>query len=523
MVGRSLFVGSPSERRAVMARKLAILALLALCAALSLLPGRPAAASEPVQATAIVYPFGSALSTQAGDLDPTFDGDGKVITDFGKNEFARGMAIQPDSKIVVVGGDTETNPPQYYRDFVLARYLSDGRLDPAFGGGRVRTDFAGGGSDHAYGVVQQPDGKLVVAGWTADNVGLHFGLVRYNGDSSLDPTFDGDGKAVVSFGGRDGAAYAVALQPDGRIVAAGVGAGSASSDFALARLNINGSLDASFDGDGYVLTDFSGTDDVATSVAVEADGKIIVAGVGPFPSRDVLLARYEPNGHLDASFEGDGKVTTSVPCCVSFGPRLAVQSDGKIVVAAGPELLRYNADGSLDSRFGTAGRVSVVGRSEAVTLQRDGRIIVGETQGDGLAVSRYMRDGSEDFDFNSNVVDVRAVDRAVAVALQSDRKIVLAGSTGTPGPPAVLDFIVLRFLNPAPPPPPPRCRVPNVRGKKLPVARSAITKAHCKVGKVRRKTSKKVKRGRVISQRPKPRTTLPNRGKVNLVVSRGRG
>ena len=456
----------------------------------------------------------------AGDLDSSFDGDGMVITDFGKNEYAHGMAIQRDGKIVVVGHDTEVNPPRYAGDFSLARYLSDGSLDPAFGGGRVRTDFADGGSDAAEGVVEQPDGKLVVAGWS----GSQFAFARYNDDASLDLTFDGDGKVTISFGMGFGAASAVALQADGRIVAAGDASGPTSNDFALARLNPNGSLDTTFAG-GVVLTDLSGGQDVATSLGVQADGKIIAAGIA-HPSGDVLLARYDPNGSLDASFDGDGKVRTTLSCCAIW-PRLAVQADGKILVAAGSELLRYNADGSLDSGFGTAGRVSTTETStQAVAVQADGKIIVAGTPRDvglgccGFRVSQYARDGSEDPNFNSILVRAGTPSGlpVAAVGVQSDFKIVMAGSTGSDS--SHLDFIVIRFLNRAPPSP--RCRVPNVRGKTLVVARRSIKRARCAVGKVTRKPSRKVKRGRVISQSPRAGRLLPRNGKVKLVVSRGR-
>jgi uncharacterized delta-60 repeat protein len=449
----------------------------------------------------------------AGDLDPSFDGDGMVITDFGKNEHAHGMAIQQDGKIVVVGSDTD-------RDFVLARYLSDGSLDPGFGGGRVRTDFDGNG-DSAQGVVEQPDGKLVVAGATDSQ----FAFARYNSDASLDPTFDGDGKVTLSFVEGYVAANAVALQADGRIVAAGEAQASdgTSRDFALARLNPTGSLDSGFDGDGVVLTDLSGGQDVATSLAVQADGKIIAAGIA-FPSRDVLLARYDSNGSLDMSFDDDGKVRTAQPCC-AFSPRLAVQSDGKILVAAGSELLRYNVDGSLDSGFGTAGRVSTTDiTTQAVALQADGKIVVAGTSRDaglyGFRVLQYARDGSEDPNFNSILVGAPYAPWVflAAVGLQTDYKIVVAGSTGPDA--GHVDFIVLRFLNPAPPVA--RCRVPNVRGKTLVVARRSIKRARCAVGKVTRKPSRKVKKGRVISQSPRAGRLLPQRSKVKLVVSRGR-
>jgi uncharacterized delta-60 repeat protein len=456
----------------------------------------------------------------AGDLDTSFDGDGKAITDFGKSEFAKGMAIQRDGKIVVVGLDTETDPPRYYRDFVLARYQRDGSLDPAFGGGRVRTDFAGF-SDAAEGVVQQPDGKLLVGGWS----GQQLAFARYNADASLDSTFDGDGKTLVSVGPASGSAHSVALQADGRVVAAGevCGAGAPSCDFVLARLNSGGSLDTTFDGDGLAITDLSGTqeEDVGTSIAVQPDGKIVAAGYA-YPSRDVLLARYDANGSLDASFDGDGKVRTPLSCCALW-PRLAVQADRKILVATGGHLLRYNANGSLDPRFGAGGVVSATANTiEAATLQPDGKVVVAGSPRDvakrGVVVSRYAKDGSYDPNFNSILVSVETWGPPVAaVGLQSDHKIVVAGDTGPDA--GHLDFIVLRFLNPAPPQP--RCRVPNVRGKALGVARRSIRRARCSVGNVSRKRSRSVRKGRVISQSPRPGRLVPLRSKVKLVVSRG--
>jgi uncharacterized delta-60 repeat protein len=256
---------------------------------------------------------------------------------------------------------------------------------------------------------------------------------------------------------------------------------------------------------------------------VQADGKIIAVGIA-FPSRDVLLARYDSNGSLDASFDGDGKVRTAQPCCAIW-PRLAVQSDGKILVAAGSELLRYNVDGSLDPGFGTAGRVATTETStQAVALQPDGKIVVAGTPRDvrssGFRVSLYAADGAEDPNFNSILVSAGTPTGLPvgAVGLQLDHKIVLAGSTGPDT--GHVDFIVLRFLNPAPPVA--RCRVPNVRGKTLGAARRSIKRARCAVGNVTRKPSRRMKKGRVISQSPRAGRLLPVRSKVKLVVSRGR-
>jgi uncharacterized delta-60 repeat protein len=193
----------------------------------------------------------------AGELDPTFDGDGKVVTDFGADDVASGVAIQGDGKIVV-GGKRE--PASGNSNFALARYNPDGSLDPTFDGdGKVLTDFGAG--DIGEDVAIQADGKIVAAGLSGAGTNpFNFALARYNTNGSLDLSFGGDGRVLTDFGSNE-EAFGVAIQADGKIVAAGLtGAGTNPENFALARYKPGGSLDATFDGDGRVVTAFGGND-----------------------------------------------------------------------------------------------------------------------------------------------------------------------------------------------------------------------------------------------------------------------
>jgi len=177
--------------------------------------------------------FALARYTPDGALDPTFEGDGKVVTDFGVGELGFGVAIQPDGRIVAVGvGGAGDNPPNP----ALARYKADGSLDTTLeGGGKLVTDF--GAFDEAFSVAIQADGKIVATGFTYAGGAAppSFAMMRYDSDGSLDPSFDGDGRVITDFGAFD-ESFAIAIQPDGKIVSAGFStAGDNPFNFALAR------------------------------------------------------------------------------------------------------------------------------------------------------------------------------------------------------------------------------------------------------------------------------------------------
>ncbi|MFN6462359.1 MAG: DUF4347 domain-containing protein [Nostoc sp. DedVER02] len=321
--------------------------------------------------------------------DPTFSGDGKVFTDLGfiAIDIGRSVALQSDGKIIVAGDSNA--------DFALVRYNTDGSLDTTFSSdGKVTTGFGLLTTDIGYSLAVQPDGKILVAGTD----GTDFALARYNSDGSLDTTFSGDGKVTTDLGllAVD-VAYSTAVQADGKIVVAGVSNG----DFALVRYNSNGSLDTTFSSDGKVSTDFGLlTIDSIYSLAVQADGKILVAGQS---NGDFALARYNSDGSLDTTFSSDGKVTTDfglLPNEIAYS--LAVQADGKILVAGVSNsdfaLVRYNSDGSIDTTFDNDGKVSTdlglltLDIAYGLVQQPDGKIIIAGTDGTDFAVVRYLVD-----------------------------------------------------------------------------------------------------------------------------------
>jgi uncharacterized delta-60 repeat protein len=476
-------------------------------------------AAALVVGAALLFP--ALLSAARGDLDPTFGTGGKVTTDFGGNETAWGVAVQPDGKAVVAGTRFDMGPSD---DFVLARYTVNGALDATFDGdGKVTTDF-GGRSDGADDVAIQPDGKMVVAGsgFPAVVRPVDFALARYNRDGTLDTTFGDGGKVLTTFEPNSiDRANAVVIQPDGRIVAAGSTRSGPTSEFAVARYLPNGSLDQSFDEDGRAVTPIS--TGVVFDLALQRDGKLVAAGWSNPGGFDIALARYNPDGSPDRSFDGDGvMVVASFRPASSFAAKVLVQPDGKILTG-GNGLARFNPDGSVDSSFGSGGRAATALGLLTPLLQPDGKILAagsGFSTGSSsdFVVTRLTPTGRVDSTFGRAgkvVTNFRTQDDATDAALLANGKLIVSGYTSQvpfeAGDFAVARYVAIRF-----------CVVPNVRRKALGAARSSLTKAFCKVGTVKRRYSATVKAGRVISQRPAPRTRHAELAKVSLVVSRGR-
>jgi uncharacterized delta-60 repeat protein len=272
---------------------------------------------------------------------------------------------------------------------------------------------------------------------------------------ALDASFSGDGKVRTNFTPYWDMAWGVALQADGRIVAAGEASDGHRAKFALARYRHDGSRDPSFGGDGRVVTNFFGYDDIAFDVVVQSDQQIVAAGVTGFGV--FALARYNPDGSLDLSFGGDGKVTTDIAPGLDEGLGAALQPDGKIVVVgtAGGQigrrfaLVRYNTDGSLDTTFGRGDGIVTTDMSSSwdaaddVAIQPDGKIVVVGTAhsfaGDAnFAVARYNANGSLDRSFSGDgkvqtnfIAGRHGYDYASAVALDpASGRILAAGSAG---------------------------------------------------------------------------------------------
>jgi uncharacterized delta-60 repeat protein len=334
-----------------------------------------------------------------GSLDTSFGTGGTTTASIGVGSPApRSLAIQPDGKMVVAFSDVLG-----MSGFILARFKTDGSLDTTFNStGIVSTPVA---ATMSNAVALQPDGKILVAGSSGSGSNSLFALARYNMDGHLDTTFNSTG-IVTTLIGANSYANAIAIQPDGKIVVAGSSYSSPIDSIALARYNANGSLDTSFNSSGIVTT-LVGSSSVANAVAIQPDGKIVVAG-GSYSGANqaVTLARYNANGSLDTTFTATGTVTTSIGMSSSANA-VAIQPDGKIVVAGNSSpgidhsftLARYDADGNLDTAFHSAGTVTT-----------------------SIGTSSY----------------------ANAVALQPDGKIVAAGNSSSGGS---WSFVVARYTS----------------------------------------------------------------------------
>src|SRR5215469_7007501 len=434
--------------------------------------------------TLILIPKLSSAQTP-GTLDSTFGTGGKVTTDFGgTGAAARTVAVQADGKILTAGVAGFNG----VANFALARYNSNGTLDASFGtGGIVTTAFDFPGNfDRVFTVIRQPDGKFVAVGSTVSNLFADFALARFNADGTLDGSFGTGGIVTTGFGVSAEATSAV-VQADGKIVAAGYANLDGGESFALARYNSNGTLDTTFGTGGKVGTAFdSGSVSYtqAFSVAVQPDGRIVAAGYTEIgaclfngleqPCFDFALARYNSNGTLDASFGTSGKVTTDFGGPNDQAESVAVQPDGKIVVAGAAgqyinrgfdfALARYNSNGTLDTSFGTSGKVTtdfagtndVPSEPAAIALQSDGKIVVvgrtrvGQTpDGDvyDFALARYNSNGTPDTSFGTSgkvTTDFAgANDVPSSVAVQPDGNIVVAGGATVSGR---AEFALARYV-----------------------------------------------------------------------------
>jgi uncharacterized delta-60 repeat protein len=410
--------------------------------------------------------FGIARYMPDGALDQSFGNSGVVVTRSAQRSFvANALALQPDAKIVIAGmsGDVSNGAVQV----ALARYTPDGAEDQTFGTGGFAATPVGSAGAQANAVALQPDGMVLVAGTafahgTGDD---SFFVARYSPAGALDATFGTAGMTTTHVGAAASSASAIALQADGRIIVVGTAYsnGATDDDFAAVRYKSSGDLDESFGSGGIVTTDFSARDpaagtslDRAGAATLQPDGKVVVAGFTRGERQTFAVARYSPDGSLDASFGAGGKV--QVPAAEPQVFSIALQASGDLVLAGSSAssqggtspftLMRFHADGRPDERFGTDGIVmtAVEGSrsgARALIAQPDGRLIAGgakfgapSAQGDpspdsGFALTRYTPGGDIDSSFGSGGRALTTMGDAgatpVSLALQPDGKIVAAG------------------------------------------------------------------------------------------------
>jgi uncharacterized delta-60 repeat protein len=382
--------------------------------------------------TVVVRAMGAALVGLLPSGCSGGGGGGKTPND----DFAAAAAIQPDGRIVVAG---ESSSAAQGGRIALARYNVDGSLDQSFGGdGKVLTV---GAADGVGAVALQSDGKIVVVGDAYDGFN-NFALTRYEHNGSLDMTFGAQGTVHVDM---DGGARAVAIQGDGKILAAGYSSNGIAFDFGLVRVGASGALDTTFGSGGKVITYAGGgLGRGATDMVLQADGKIVVAG-GSY------IVRYNDDGSLDESFGVLGALNTG--SYYEQTSAVAVQSDGKITAAGSSynaivtsynlALTRYLTDGSPDTAFGVDGRAVTVVTSLytlepaiVVTDSIAGTIVAAGLSQFQVAITRNNSDGSPDVSFANGGKLITTTDgfwsgtgnRIGSIAVQSDGRILVIGS-----------------------------------------------------------------------------------------------
>ena len=379
----------------------------------------------------------------------TFNGNGYASADIDNSDSGNAVFVQPsDNKIVVAGSSHKVAPlatgsTSSDDDFALVRFNTNGTLDTGFSGDGKEVDEIGDAGGPARATLIQPDGKIIVAG---DHV-----IARFNPDGSFDSGFGANGKTKIP-GEITGAAF-----HNGGVVLAANTSPEGSNYFLVCRLNEDGTFDSTFDGDGVSAATIGASGAHASAIAVQADARIVIAGWTDTGSAiDFALVRFLPGGTLNtATFGVGGKVTTSVGVVSAFGQAMAIQADGKIIVAGKADdgdgtgfdfaVVRYNTDGSPDNFFSGDGKqITSIGSGNdsayAVTMQGDKIVLAGDSFNginSDFALVRYSSNGAPDNFFDGDGKVTTPGGTAYALAIQGN-KILAAGFSNN-------DFTVFRY------------------------------------------------------------------------------
>jgi uncharacterized delta-60 repeat protein len=358
-----------------------------------------------------------------GSLDSTFNTTGLLPLNFDMP--VNSVAIQSDGKILAgTSVDNGTN-----KDFAVERVNSDGTPDNTFDADAIQTVDFSGNNDTLNAITLQSDGQIILAGFTSDGTHSNFAVARLNTDGSPDNSFNSNGKQVTDFGSSsDDYINAITIQSDGKLVATGYTNDGVHTYLAASRYNANGTPDNSFDGDGVAITDFGSTRDIARGLVVQGDGKILLAGSA---GDSIGIVRYNADGTLDNTFNGSGKLITAVGS-VDSASSIALEPDGKIVVG-GNSLLRLNSNGTPDVTFNGTGIVTPSFGFNALVIQNDGKIIIAGGGVSGI-IARYNSDGSTDNAFGNDGNGIQSFYSPdpyflylKSIKIQADGKIVAAG------------------------------------------------------------------------------------------------
>ncbi|GAA5082859.1 hypothetical protein GCM10023210_00690 [Chryseobacterium ginsengisoli] len=391
--------------------------------------------------------------SQDGILDTTYGNSGFSVYNSG----AYGQCIEIDANQKMVIGTYGTD-----NTFKFFRFSSSNQLDTTFGSSGSTSINFGGENAVLYDMKIAPDGKIVAVGYWEDTGSVNrkdFIVVRLNADGTLDTTFNGTGKVTVAFGTNEDVAHTVAIQNDGKILVAGYAFTGSYKDIAIARINIDGTLDSTFGTNGKVTTDLAGNNDDATCIAINIDGKFAVGsytyGAGSSNNfADFGIAKYNSNGSLDTSFSTDGKhVVVIAPSYNDKPVAIAFQSNGKILMGGSAFLntssrddfavVRLNTNGTLDTSFNTTGIfTTAIGTSDDTAYQMkllsDGRILLAGTIASGsyndIGLIRLTTNGNLDTTFGTNGKTQQGYGNLSVIKdidILSNGKIMVCGSAGS--------------------------------------------------------------------------------------------
>lgn len=388
------------------------------------------------------------LTAQNTAFDTSFGNEGIVLhTISAPTNYTESVAVQSDGKILIAGSAGEESDLK----MAISRFNEDGSLDFDFGDNGNLLFNVGTGKSFIMDVKVQPDGKIVLAGYTWEINSGDFIVIRLNEDGSFDDTFGENGIIIVEDGSNEVAAT-MELLDDGRILIAGY----SDDNFAMAMVNPDGSMDESFGNYGWVVTPFGTLWSYGRGIGIQEDGKIVLGGMVMNPGNyyEMGVVRYETDGSIDMSFGENGRLVFGIGTSNDFLERVRIQEDGKILLGghtySGTNPLKYdmaavrlNTDGSFDDSFGENGisTAKVVSQENYVSdmlIQDDGKIILaGNTRESNLyydaAMVRFNTDGTLDSSFGEEgkiLFDIDGnVDEGTALALQEDGKIILGGLT----------------------------------------------------------------------------------------------
>ncbi|MGI0484176.1 FG-GAP-like repeat-containing protein [Pantanalinema rosaneae CENA516] len=383
--------------------------------------------------------------------DPNTTLNGTVDFGAGSTSVSTSTVVAASGKIVVGGYVTLSGSTT--SDFTLVRYNVDRSIDTTFGiGGKIVADF--GGDDKGYSVAVDAQGRIFIAGSTIAGGKTSFALMCYKADGTLDTTFGAGGKLITDFNSSDdNKGYSLQIDASGRLLIAGSALISGKRDVAVVRYTATGILDTSFGSGGKVTTDCGGDDDEAKSITIDSSGRIVVAGTAVINGkRDFTVIRYTADGSLDTSFGVGGKVTTDCGGDDDEGKSLKIDVSGNILVAGTAvingqrdfTIVRYKADGSLDTSFGTGGKVTIDcgGDDDArtMTIDSSGKILIGGSLkingSTDSVIIRLNANGSLDTSFGVNgklIKDYGGNDEINSITLDASGQLVLAGVTYNTG------------------------------------------------------------------------------------------